>query len=167
MNDEPDKPSPPKKLVGLDLGSTTQGGTGPRFGIGDTQSGKTDKIAEDPNRTPEVEKPEPPKAPNRKATRIPVEGVKLVKPKRRVRVKPKYPGTLRAQGIEGNVIVQVDLDAAGNVLGVKVIKPSAHAEMNREALVTAKKEKFSPASRGGKAIPFTLSYTIRFRLEEG
>ena len=103
---------------------------------------------------------------NRKATRIPTSGVKLVKPKFLKRVKPEYPPKLKAQGIEGNVVVEVRVDQRGQVAAAKIIAPAEYAELNEQALIAARKEVFSPATRAGKAIPFTLTYTVRFRLNE-
>lgn len=103
---------------------------------------------------------------NRTATRIPQKGVELVKPKRLNVVKPSYPPTLRAQGIEGDVVVQVRLDPAGTVIDASIVSGAEYPEMNAEALVAARKERFAPATRNGTAVEFTLTYTVRFRLSD-
>jgi TonB family protein len=170
----PDLPPPPKRIVGLDLGSTVAGGSGPAFATGTNLRGTTADTATDPTqaaREPETEtetKADPGQAPgtNRKATRIPQAGVKLVKPKRKSRVKPDYPPKLRAQGIEGNVVIEVQLAADGTVLKASIVSPCPYPEMNEQALIAAEKEQFAPATRNGKGIPFTISYTVRFRLSE-
>lgn len=165
---EPTKPAPPSKIVGLNLGSTVPGGSGPSFATGDDLMGATESVARDPRIKTDTSKDTPVEkaTPNRTATRIPQEGVKLVKPTRRSRVKPVYPPELRAQGIEGNVVVQVRLGPTGQVLDVEIVSPSPYAEMNTQALAAARRESFSPATRDGVPIEFTLSYTIRFRLSE-
>jgi protein TonB len=164
-------PPPPERIVGLDLSSTVAGGGGPAFATGTDMRGTTDTTATDPTqaaREPEAQEttevPDP--KTNRKATRIPQKGVKLVKPKRKTRVKPDYPPKLRAQGIEGNVVVEVQIEANGKIKKVSIVSPSPYEEMNTQALIAANKEVFSPATRNGKGIPFTISYTVRFRLSD-
>tara|TARA_R110002096_G_scaffold436061_1_gene666644 strand:- start:33025 stop:33771 length:747 start_codon:yes stop_codon:yes gene_type:complete len=168
--DTPDLPPPPRKIVGLNLGSTVAGGNGPSFATGTSLDGETDSKAVDPNqaaRAPEdgATDIDAPKT-NRKATRIPTAGVKLVKPKPKARVKPEYPPTLRAQGIEANVVVEVSINASGKVTKARLIDGSKYDDMNTQALIAARKETFSPATRDGVAIPFTITYTIRFRLND-
>ena len=170
--DTPDLPPPPRKIVGLNLGSTVAGGNGPSFATGTSLDGETDSKAVDPNQAAHAPKDgatdgdiDAPKT-NRKATRIPTAGVTLVKPKPKSRVKPTYPPTLRAQGIEANVVVEVSIDASGNVTKARLIDGSKYDDMNAQALIAAKKETFSPATRDGVAIPFTITYTIRFRLND-
>src|SRR5690606_18220546 len=107
-----------------------------------------------------------PTEPNRVATRIPTPGVKLVKPKRSSQVRPNYPPKLRAQGIEANVVVEVRLDAQGAVVEATLVSPCPYEEMNQEALAAARRERFAPAMRDGKAIAYSISYTIRFRLSD-
>ena len=167
---EPAKP-PPRKIVGLDLGSTVEGGAGPSFGTGNALDGATARKAADPKEV----KPNPGSStkpekadtgPNRVASILPRTNQKLVKPKRKKRVKPDYPPTLRAQGIEANVVVQVEIDAEGKVKSVEIISPAPEAEFNEAAKAAALKETFQPASQNGKAIPFRLSFTYRYRIND-
>ena len=92
--------------------------------------------------------------------------MKLVKPKRLQRIKPAYPPTLRAQGIEANVVVKVEVDATGKVTQVEIISPAKESEFNEAAKRAARQEKFSPATKDGKAIPYSISYTYRFRIND-
>jgi protein TonB len=87
-------------------------------------------------------------------------------PKRKQQKKPAYPETLKSQGIEADVTVMVTLDARGKVTSVKIIKPAPYPEFNAAAEATAREEEFEPALRDGMPIPYTLSYTYRFRLED-
>ena len=59
----------------------------------------------------------------------------------------------------------VKLDAAGKVIDVRIIKKSDHPEFDEAARQAALREQFDPATRDGTAIPYTLSYTYRFRLK--
>ena len=165
---QPETTPPPR--VGLSLESTVGEGDGPAFAVGDTRLGSTAEVAPDPDAKPPEKKPEPVKKPeppqrNRTSQNIPTKGGDvLVKPKRSQRIEPDYPPQLRAQGIEANVVVQVQIDATGNVTEVDIIAPAPQAAFNDAARAAALKEKFKPATRGGKAIPFTLSFTYRFRI---
>ncbi len=164
----PDQPAPPR--VGLSLELTVGEGNGPAFAVGDTRLGSTAETAPDPNARPADKKPEPVKQPepvtrNRRSQNIPTgDGDKLVKPRRSERIEPDYPPQLRAQGIEANVVVQVQIDATGKVTKVDIIAPAPQAAFNDAARAAALKEQFQPATRGGKPIPFTLSFTYRFRI---
>jgi periplasmic protein TonB len=164
---DPPPKAPPRRVVGLSFESTVGGGSGSTFAAGETRSGTTEKTAADPAR-----KKAPPPTPeagtgNKQATRIPTAGVKLLLPKRKKPVVPDYPPALKAQGIEADVPVMVSLDATGAVTSVKILKSSGHPELDEAARKAALAESFEPASRDGVAIPYTLSYTYRFRLEDG
>ena len=56
-------------------------------------------------------------------------------------------------------------DATGKVTRVKIISASPYPEFNQAADKAAHEEEFEPALRDGIPIPYTLSYTYRFRLE--
>jgi periplasmic protein TonB len=161
---EPDKSKkPPPRVVGLSLDSTSQGGSGPAFGVGNTRQGETDKRAADPKK---VTREAPAASPNKTATRIPSAGASYVLPKRKRKVEPPYPDKYKAQGIEAAVTVMVSLEASGKVKSVKIIKGSGYKEFDEAARKTALAEEFEPATRDGTPIPYTLSFTYRFRLED-
>jgi len=153
----------PPRVVGLSLDSTGQGGSGPAFGVGNTRQGKAETRAADPKK---VGRQPPPSSPNQTATRIPTAGAKYVLPKRKRPSKPPYPAQLQSQGIEASVTVMVSLDKTGKVTSVKIIKGSGFPEFDESARVTALAESFEPATRDGTPIPYTLSYTYRFTLED-
>ncbi len=158
----PEKPGKPVRVVGLTLDSTSQGGSGPSFAVGNTRQGETDKRATDPKKMAKVP---PPLSPNQTASRIPTAGAKYVLPRRKRPIKPPYPVELLAQGIEAAVTVMVSLDTSGNVKNVKIIKSSGRAEFDESARKTALAEQFEPATRDGTPIPYTLSYTYRFTID--
>jgi TonB family protein len=168
----PEPPSgPPQRITGLDIGSTVAGGSGPSFATGTSLRGTTERVARGEQPAPRAERVEgdaPSDQPrsNRRATRIPQQGVELVHPRRLSPIEPTYPSRLKAQGIEGNVLVEVRLDASGRVVEARIVEGSPHEDMNREALRAAQSERFAPATRDGQPIEFTLTYTVRFRLSE-
>jgi protein TonB len=169
----PDKKPPPppnqkpRRVVGITLDSTnaTGGGDGPAFNVGNTREGETETTAADPRKVDRAPPP-PPVGTNQKASRIPTGGAKYVLPKRKRPAKPPYPEVLRTQGIEASVTVLVNLDATGKVTSVKIIKSGGFPEFDEAARKTALAEQFEPAMRDGNPIPYTLSYTYRFTLEQ-
>jgi TonB family protein len=64
------------------------------------------------------------------------------------------------------VLVTVSLDATGAVQQASVLRSSGHAEFDSAALNAARAERFAPATRDGKPVPYTLSYTYHFRIED-
>jgi protein TonB len=169
---EPPK-AKPMRVVGLSLESTNGTGDGPSFAVGNTRMGETAKKAVAPEavpppsvEAPPVAAPSGPAASNQVASRIPVAGVKYSLPKRRNPKKPPYPTTLKSQGIEADVTVLVTISAEGKVTSVKLIKEAPYPEFNQAARQAALDEEFEPAARDGVPIPYTLSFTYRFRLED-
>ena len=146
-----------------------EGGDGPAFAVGTTRAGETpERAAPGPTQTAPVGSvPRPTESPNQTASRIPVAGVKQTLPKRKRPRLPVYPSALRSQGVEADVTVMVSLDEGGKVTSVKIIAPSTHSEFNEAAQTAALQEEFEPARRDGTAVPYTLSFTYRFRIEDG
>lgn len=165
-----EKSPPPRRIIGLNLESTVEGGSGPSFAVGNTRMGRTEKIAEDPDAAKPLPKGEPTqRGQNQSATRIPAAtsgGKGVTKPEVLSRPEPEYPPMYEAQGLEADVKIRVRLDEAGRVVEASVVNPSPHEEFNANALANARKTRFSPATKDGKPIPWTLVYTVRFYLPE-
>jgi protein TonB len=156
---------PPPRVVGLSLESTTEGGDGPAFAVGDTRFGTTADRAAVPRPEGANAPAGAPAAGNRAATRLPAEGVKYTAPKMKRKIEPTYPELLKAQGLEADVTVLVSIGAGGEVTDVEIVKGSAYPEFNQAARATALKQAFEPELRDGLPIPSTLSWVYRFRLE--
>jgi TonB family protein len=170
---EPDK-KPPPRIVGLSFESTVgEGdGEGPAFAVGNTRLGETDKIAAKKEDVPK-ERPAPvhgtekPTVANQAATRIPSKGVTFTEAKYRgERLKPDYPATLRAQGVEADVEVLVFIAATGKVTNVKLLHESPYPEFNEAAKKAALAQEWEPATRNGEPMPSTKKYSYRFRLTD-
>ena len=164
---------PPPRVVGLSLDSTSEGGGGPSFAVGNTREGTTEKKAVDkelvaPVGVAPIAVPteKPPAGPNQVASRIPTMGAKIVLPKRKRPATLVYPETLKAQGIEADVTVLVVVGADGKPQSVKIAKGSGYPELDEAARNAALGEEFDPATRDGAAVSYTLSFTYRFRLED-
>jgi protein TonB len=170
---EPDK-KPPPRIVGLNFESTVGEGSGegPAFAVGNTRLGETDKIAakkEDvPNERPApVHGTEKPTTANQAATRIPSKGVTFTEAKYRgEQIKPPYPPTLKAQGVESDVEVLVFIDATGKVTMVKILHESHYPEFNEAAKKAALAQQWEPATRNGEPMTSTKKYAYRFRLTD-
>lgn len=85
-------------------------------------------------------------------------------PKFIIKVKPKYPWVAEKAGIEGTVILEVDIDETGKVIDARVIK-SAGFGFDEAAIEAIKKSRFSPALRYGKPVSIRVRLPIKFELE--
>jgi periplasmic protein TonB len=166
-------PDPPqRRTVGLSLESTVEG-KGPAFATGSTRMGVTNNQAVEPKlaaRAPSAAVTAAPPAVTsniqRAAARIPGRDVEFEKPKRVRPNRPEYPAALKAQGLEGDVVVSVDITAGGKVTNVTVVRSSGEPAFDEAARRAALSEQFSPATRGGQPVAFTLSYSYRFRIKD-
>lgn len=77
---------------------------------------------------------------------------------------PAYPLAARYDGVEGQVLLRVQVDAAGRVQGVTVAATSGHAILDRAAAETVSRWQFEPAREGGNTVPGEIDVPIRFRL---
>ncbi len=170
---EPEK-KPPPRIVGLSFESTVGEGSGegPAFAVGNTRLGETDKIAVKKEDVPK-ERPAPvhgtekPTTVNQVATRIPSKGVVFGEAKYRgQQIKPAYPPTLKAQGVESDVEVLVFIDATGKVTNVKILHESPYPEFNEAAKKAALAQTWEPATRNGEPMASTKKYSYRFRLTD-
>jgi len=74
---------------------------------------------------------------------------------------PEYPVLARQRHIEGDVVVQADIDVNGNVKSVKVISGS---ELLRDAALNAVRQfKYSPAQLDGSPTNSQVLVTVKFR----
>ncbi len=170
---EPEK-KPPPRIVGLSFESTVGEGSGegPAFAVGNTRLGETDKIAVKKEDVPK-ERPAPvhgtekPTTVNQVATRIPSKGVTFTDAKYRGKtVKPDFPPTLKAQGVESDVDVLVFIDATGKVTNVKILHESPYPEFNEAAKKAALAQQWEPATRNGEPMASTKKYSYRFRITD-
>ena len=74
---------------------------------------------------------------------------------------PEYPVLARQRHIEGDVVVQADIDVSGNVKSVKVISGS---ELLRDAALNAVRQfKYSPGQLDGSPTTSQVLVTVKFR----
>jgi protein TonB len=75
-----------------------------------------------------------------------------------------YPDSARRAGLEGDVRLELDVSATGEVTGSRVVR-SAGNGFDEVAQRLVRRFRFRPATRGGKAVPATVAWTYKFRLE--
>jgi len=79
--------------------------------------------------------------------------------------KPPYPEEARKKGMEGEVLLRVEVLANGWVGQIEVKRSSGHEILDRSALSTVKQWRFIPANRGNGSIPCWVNIPIKFHLQ--
>src|SRR5450432_3094875 len=74
-----------------------------------------------------------------------------------------YPPDALAKRLEGNVGLELDLDAGGNVVGVRVTAPAGNG-FDEAATAAARRFTFEPARRRGVPVPSTVQFTYEFHV---
>ena len=150
---EPDEPEV-RAVTGVTLSSvTTPGTSGGSWSVplGNTTFGPP---------TPKEERPkEIPKLPPRRAFTIDREPVLLERP------DVDYPEDARRMGIEGKVLLKLEIDDKGRVTKVVLVK-GLYPSLDRLAVESARKMLFKPAMAGGEPVPVKILYSYIFELED-
>ncbi len=80
-------------------------------------------------------------------------------------VSAPYPPAAKEKGLEGNVVLQLDISAAGQVTNATVVNPAGHG-FDEAAVKAARQFRFAPALRDGKPIPARILYRYSFTLQK-
>lgn len=78
---------------------------------------------------------------------------------------PQYPAAAKAAGVQGVVVLALDLDTQGNVHEARVHQGLVPA-LDEAALVAARLLVFAPATLEGVAVPATVRFRYRFVLAD-
>jgi TonB family protein len=78
-------------------------------------------------------------------------------------VTAAYPAEARADDVEGEVALEIVVDAEGRVIDARVVKRAGHG-FDDSALVAIKQYRFSPAQRDGRSVRVRMPWTVQFRL---
>lgn len=78
-----------------------------------------------------------------------------------------YPVQARDAGIEGVVMLHVEVDISGRTTDIRAVGESAHPLLRQAAIDSVRRWRFAPATRDGEAISSILSIPIRFELLSG
>ncbi len=77
--------------------------------------------------------------------------------------KPVYPASLRHQGREATVKLEIYIDANGQIRNIKLLK-SAGPDFDQAAINAIHASTFAPGNVNGKPVPVLMRMPIRFKL---
>jgi protein TonB len=78
---------------------------------------------------------------------------------------PKYPDSLKREGVSGVVAVQIIIDETGVVASSSILK-SSHPDFEKPALDAVRNWKFKPAKKDGTAVKVKVTVPLRFNVED-
>ena len=81
-----------------------------------------------------------------------------------IKPQPAYPAMARRMGIEGLVLVRVQVSAVGVPEQVNIAQSSGTSALDDEALRAVRESRFEPARRGETPVAHVVEVPIRFRL---
>lgn len=87
-----------------------------------------------------------------------------VSPRLLKKVEPAYPRLAKLAGVEGLVVLSLQVDESGNVSEAKVIKSLGNTGCDEAAVTAALQWKFAPALRQGKPASVWITAPILFTL---
>lgn len=79
--------------------------------------------------------------------------------------KPAYPRAALRTKTEGDVYVNVTISATGRVASTNIAKGSGNRDLDRAALSSVRRWRFSPAKNSGGAITSHVIVPVRFRVQ--
>ena len=85
-------------------------------------------------------------------------------PQPRRTIRPDYPKGARQRGEQGDVTLEIRVNAEGAVDAVTVVRSSGFAELDEAAQRAAKTAKFRPARAGDRPVASLARLTLTFRL---
>ena len=74
-----------------------------------------------------------------------------------------YPVDARADDVEGDVGLEIVVDATGQVVDARVVKRAGHG-FDESALAAIRRYRFAPAQREGRNVRVRMPWTVNFRL---
>ena len=80
--------------------------------------------------------------------------------------KPAYPGLAQRRGMQGVVLLLVEVSAKGYPTAVKVKKTSGFMLLDKAALKAVRSWRFAPAKRGSLPVAASVEVPIRFTLND-
>lgn len=80
---------------------------------------------------------------------------------------PRYPAQALRSGVEGSVSVRIEVDATGKPTDVQVVERSGERsrDLDRAVMETARKWRFNPAMKDGKAVAGAVVLPVEFKRE--
>lgn len=81
--------------------------------------------------------------------------------------RPPYPLAARRQGIEGKVVLRVQVQANGHCQNVQLAQSSGSTLLDEAALSTVRHWRFLPARQGGEPVTSWVEVPVKFQLRDG
>jgi protein TonB len=100
------------------------------------------------------------------ASLFPLQTIHEARPAYRSNPSPKYPRIARIRGYQGDVLLDVLVNAYGMVDRIKIFKSSGHPVLDKAAMSTVKKWFFEPGKIGENKVDMWVRVPIRFELTE-
>ena len=112
-------------------------------------------------KTPENNSPDEPNSsvatdsapPSPETTSEPVAGISCID-----NCEPEYPSALN--GVEGSAGVKLTIDRDGNVIGAELVTTDSNSQVNRQALLAARKMQFSPPGNSVASVRVKIDFTV-------
>ena len=79
---------------------------------------------------------------------------------------PRYPYRARRMGLEGRVVLRVEVSPHGESRSVAVVSGSGHDILDRAAVRAVRQWHFVPAKRAGIPVASTVDIPISFKLTD-
>ncbi|MCC4588154.1 energy transducer TonB [Xanthomonas sp. NCPPB 1067] len=76
---------------------------------------------------------------------------------------PRYPAAALRRGDAGDVVVRVDVDAAGNPGGVTLVQRSGSRDLDRAAMEAVRHWRFHPARHNGQPVAGSVDIPFEFK----
>lgn len=164
-----EKPSPPpeeevKPVFGVTKETVANADSGIGVRIGNTLMKEMEKEYTPPEQVKELPKVEEKRPPEPRFS--PVAAFKLARmPEIKDKVKPEYPRELRADGVEGEVLLRVSVDRTGKVVAVTVVS-SDHELFAKAAIAAVRSWRFAPARlASGEEVDAVIEVPVIFQLD--
>jgi len=77
---------------------------------------------------------------------------------------PSYPDGARANGVEGDVVLELVVDDGGIVETARVVRSMGPA-LDQSALQAIRQFRFTPATKDGRAVHVRMAWSMQFRLQ--
>jgi protein TonB len=87
-------------------------------------------------------------------------------PRATVQLRPTYPPQARMRKIEGMVRLEFVVGTDGKTSDIRVVSSTADGMFDGAAVRAAKRWRFDPGTKDGKAVPVRVRQKILFRLDE-
>ena len=90
-------------------------------------------------------------------------GGDIKEPKKIKDVKPVYPESAKAAGVQGIVIIEIIIGTDGSVNEAKVLRPVP--ELDRAAIDAVMQWKYTPTLLNGEPVKVIMTVTVTFTLQ--